>query len=240
MSLTLVNVRDYLLRTIGQEDPDAATVTTAMLNDVLAAVNYALQTLRTAGPDFFTRSPVAVTLVAGTAAYDLDDGVQSVLGPVRLGGRTLRALTSRNELDNFGLIYLGQTTPGVENGRPLAYFIEALTQALDDDHEDPSLLRLHLVPAPNSANAGSLTLDGVLQVTRLSDFDDDLLPVPQQYVETLFLPIARKHVSGSIYFSSSQLKEQIEAEFAEAMAKLPRSGGFPPAAGRKEKREVEA
>lgn len=211
-----------------------------MLADVLAAMNYAQQTLWTAGPDYFSRSQLTVVLVDNTASYTLAQTVQSVLGPLKLpSGRTLRALESRAELDNFGLLYLGQTEPAVVKGQPLAYFVESLVQTADD----PVLLKLHIVPAPSASEAGNATLDGVSECTSFATADlaaTSVLSVAQQYVETLFLPLARKHVSGSTYFSASNLLKGIEADFQEAMETLRRAGGFPPTVDRKEKREVEA
>lgn len=236
--LRKVDVRDNLLRTLGIET--AGSASTGVLADVLAAMNYAQQTLWMAGPDYFTRSKLDVSLVAGTAEYTLADTVQSVLGPLRLAsGRTLRALESRSELDNFGLLYLGQDSAEVAQGTPLAYFVENLNQAASD----PVKIKLHVVPAPDSVAAGTATLDGVADCALFATADlasTDVLPVAQQYTETLFLPLARKAVSRSSYFSAQDLQGKIDADFEEALTMLRKAGGFPPAAERREKREVEA
>jgi hypothetical protein len=234
-------VRDDLLRKLGIESVGSASA--AMIEDVRNAFNYAQQTLWMAGPDYFNRTQIDVALVAGTSEYALADSVQSVLGPVRLpSGRTLRALESRSELDNFGLLYLGQTSPTVASGTPLAYFVEGLYQA----GNDPVRLRLHLVPAPDvTAASGNAVVEGVSECTLFSTADvagTSTLPVAQQYVETLFLPLARKAISRSVYFSAVDTQEKIDADFKEAMTVLGRAGGFPPAAGRRaaDAREVEA
>ena len=234
--LRKVDVRDDLLRKLGIESVGSASA--SMLADVLEAMNHAQQMLWMAGPaDYFTRSQIALTLVNGTSEYTLADTVQSVLGPLRLpSGRTLRALESRAELDNFGLLYLGQTSATVAAGTPLAYFVETLFQA----GNDPVQIKIHVVPAPNSGAAGAATLDGVTECTRFVDSADiagsGVLPVAQQYSESLFLPIARKALTRSTYFSATQLREQIEADYAEAMAVLGRAGGYQPA-DKSEKRE---
>jgi hypothetical protein len=233
--LRKVDVRDDLLRKLGIESSGSASA--SMLADVLEAMNHAQQMLWMAGPGYFTRSQLALTLVNGTSAYTLADTVQSVLGPLRLpSGRTLRALESRAELDNFGLLYLGQTSVTVTAGTPLAYFVETLFQA----GNDPVQIKIHVVPAPDSGAAGTATLDGVTECTRFADAADiagtDVLPVAQQYSESLFLPIARKALTRSTYFSATQLREQIEADYAEAMALLARAGGYQPA-DKVEKRE---
>jgi hypothetical protein len=236
--LRKVDVRDDLLRKLGVETAGSASA--AMLADVLDAMNYAQQTLWMAGPDYFTRTQLDLALVAGTAVYTLGSTVQSVLGPFRLpSGRTLRALESRSEFDNFGMLYLGQTTPEVDAGTPLAYFVESLNQSGDD----PVKIRIHVTPAPDSSAAGTATIDGVSECTLFATADlagTGVLPVAQQYVETLFLPLARKRLTRSTYFSATDLQSKIDDDFEEAVAMLRRAGGFPPEAGRKEEREVEA
>lgn len=237
--LTKVNVRDDLLRKLGIESAGSASA--SMLADVLAAMNYAQQVLWVAGPDYFTRSKIDLVLVNGTSEYTAADTVQSIVGPLRLpSGRTLRALESRAELDNFGLLYLGQTSPTVTAGTPLAYFIESLNQA----GNDPVQIKIHVVPAPDATSAGTAKLDGVTECTRFADTTEiagtAVLPVAQQYSESLFLPIARKAISRSTYFSAVDLQGKIDADYEEALALLRKAGGFPPVAGRREEREVEA
>lgn len=236
--LRIVDVRDDLLRKLGIES--AGSASTGMLADVLAAMNTANQTLWMAGPDYFSRSQIDVVLTAGTGTYTLGSGVQSVLGPMKLpSGRTLRALESRSEFDNFGMLYLGQTLPAITAGTPLAYFVESLNQS----GADPVLVKVHVVPAPNGDAAGTATLDGVLECSTLATADlagTSTLPVAQQYVESLFLPLARKAITRSTYFSATDLQAKIDADYEEALALLSRAGGFPPVAGRKAAREVEA
>lgn len=233
-----IDVRDDLLRKLGIETAGSASA--AMLEDVRGAFNYAQQTLWMAGPDYFNRSQIGLVLVAGTSSYDLATTVQSVLGPVRLpSGRTLRALESRAELDNWGLLYLGQSEAAVDDGTPRAYWVENLYQS----GNDPVKIKIHVIPAPDAGAAGTATVEGVSECTLFSTADiagTSTLPVPQQYVETLFLPLARKAIARSTYFSAVDLQDKIDKDFEEALAVLRRAGGFPPSAGRKEAREVEA
>lgn len=236
--LRQVDVRDSLLRTLGIEAVGSASA--YVLADVLAAMNFAQQTLWMAGPDYFTRTQIDVALVAGTAVYTLADSVQSVLGPLRLpSGRTLRAIESRAEFDNFGLLYLGQNSPTVAAGTPLAYFVENLNQTAND----PVKIKLHVVPAPDATAAGTATLDGVADCTLFATADlasANVLSVAHQYTESLFMPLARKAITRSNYFSASDLKASIEADYLDALTALQRAGGFPPKADRQLTREVEA
>lgn len=226
------DVRDDLLRKLGVESAGAAS--TGMLADVLEAVNYARQTMWLAGPDYFLRTPINLVLTTGASSYDLADTVQSVLGPMRLAnGRTLRKLNSREELDSFGMAYLSQTTEDVDDGEPIAFFVESLNQA----GGDPAKIRIHVVPAPTVTYAGTAVLEGVSESTSLAVADlagTTVMPVPQQYTESLFLPLARKALTRSTYFSSTELKEQIEADFQEALTLLGRASSKPEAGSKPE------
>jgi hypothetical protein len=235
--LRKVDVRDDLLRKLGIESAGSASA--SVLADVLAAMNYAQQTLWMAGPDYFTRSQISLALTDGVSAYTLADTVQSVLGPLRLpSGRTLRALGSRSEFDNFGMLYLGQLSPAVDAGTPLAYFVESLNQA----GPEPGKIKIHVIPKPSGASAGSAVLDGVVECTSYVSTDltsTDVLPIAQQYTESLFLPLARKAIMRSTYFSAKDLAQQIEADFEEALAMLRKAGGYAGPEG-KAKKEVES
>lgn len=236
--LRKIDVRDDLLRKLGFES--AAGASAGVLADVLAAMNYAQQTLWLAGPDYFSRTQIALTLVGDVAAYTLAETVQSVLGPVRIkSGRTLRAIESRAELDNFGLIYLGQASPVMASGTPLAYFVEELFQA----SAEQTRIKIYFAPAPTVAEAGAAVVEGVSDCTGFVTGDlasTDVLQVAQQYVESLFLPLARKALTRSTYFSASDLEKKIEADYQEALAMLRRAGGLPPDAKRADAREVAA
>ena len=235
--LRKVDVRDDLLRKLGFETAGSASA--FVLADVLAAMNYAQQTLWMAGPDYFTASQISLTLVDGTSNYVLSDTVQSVLGPLRLpSGRTLRALGSLSEFNNFGMLYLGQATPTVAKGTPLAYFVDSLNTTGDD----PVRIEVNIVPAPDAGAAGAATLDGVTQCTSYVEADLSavaVLPIAHQYTETLFLPLARNAIMRSTYFSAKDLAQQIEADFQEAIAMLRKAGGYAPIEG-KPKKEVES
>jgi len=235
--LRKVDVRDDLLRKLGFES--AGSSSASVLADVLAAMNYAQQTLWMAGPDYFTASQINLTLVDGTSNYPLADTVQSVNGPLRLpSGRTLRALGSLSEFNNFGMLYLGQSVPTVVKGTPLAYFVDSLNVA----GADTVRIEINVVPAPDATAAGSAWLDGVTQCTSYvtADLSDiAVLPIAHQYTETLFLPIARKAIMRSTYFSAIDLAQQIESDFQEALAMLRKAGGYAGPEG-KPKKEVES
>lgn len=226
MSLTIAQVRNDLLSKLGIEDYTLASSLT--LQDVATAINGAMQMLQTAGQDFFTREVITLTLSAGTSIYNVPGTVQAVLGDVLWNNlKPLRGLDSDGELAQFGRIYLGETAYGAgADGEPMAYFAKFLRSGTTGD---VCAVTVRLAPAP-AAPAGTLTVEVVndaptYTVANLSD--TTVLPVAQNYTESVFLPIARMLVTRSSQFSRPDLLAQLTADYATAMARLATVGGFP-------------
>lgn len=226
MPLTIVQARDDLLSKLGLED---ATLAPALaLQDVVIALNGAMQMLQTAGQDYFTRELITLSLSAGTAIYNIPTSAQAVLGPVRWNNlKPLRALTSEGELDQFARIYLGQTGFGSGAvGDPMAYFVKYLRTGTEGDICGISI---RLAPAP-AAPAGTLVAEIVNDAPSYVVADltsTTALPVAQNYTESVFLPIARMLITRSSQFSRPELFTQLQGDGERAMAVLGVSGGFP-------------
>lgn len=226
MSLSIVQVRNDLLSKLGITDPSLADALT--LQDVVVAMNGAMQVLQTAGQDYFTREIVTLTLSAGTSIYNVPTSMQSVIGPVRWNNvKPLRALTSEGELDQFARIFLGETDYGVgANGDPIAYFVKYLKTG---SIADICGITVRLAPAPASP-AGTLTVEAVNDAVAyvVADLSSTaILPVAQNYTESIFLPIARMLVTRSSQFSRPDLLAQLTEDAQRAYEKLGVSGGFP-------------
>jgi hypothetical protein len=224
MSLQLIQVRNDLLSKLGIEDPSLAG--SLVLQDVVVAINGAMQMLQTAGQDYFTRQEITVGIYAGTSIYQIPGSVQSVLGPVRLNDeKPLRALESQGQYDQFARMFLGDTDYGPGSGEPKAYWPKYLRQGSTGDVCD---IELYLAPRPVASS--SLTVEVVNDAPEymVADLDDTTeLPVAQNYTESIFLPIARMLVTRSSQFSRPDLLEQLTADAQRAFAKLGVSGGFP-------------
>ncbi len=225
MSLQVVQVRNDLLSKLGIEN--AALATALQLQDVVVAINGALQMLQTAGQDYFTREEITLTLGAGTSIYTIPRSAQAVIGPVRWNDtKPLRALTSEGEYDQFARIFLGEAFYGLgTDGDPIAYFVKYLRSGTAGDICDISI---RLAPAP--AASGTLVAEIINDcpeyvVADLSDTDE--LPVAQNYTESIFLPIARMLITRSSQFSRPDLLEQLTADGQRAMQALGLAGGFP-------------
>lgn len=226
MSLQIVQARNDLLSKLGIEDPTTAPA--LALQDVVVAINGAMQMLQTAGQDYFTRQQTTLTLSAGTALYNISGSVQAVIGPVKWNGlKQLRALNSQGELDQFARIFLGESDYGSgAYGDPVGYWIR---YDRSGSTGDVCAITISLAPAPSSP-AGTLTMDVVNDAPTYTTTDlssTAVLPVAQNYTESIFLPIARMLVTRSSQFSRPDILGQLTDDFKMAMQRLSLSGGFP-------------
>lgn len=224
MSLTVVQVADDLSGILGYTTASGAPALAKQ--DIVVAINGAMQELQRAGQDYFTRETLTLTLGAGTAFYVIPRSVQAVLGPVRLNDLVpLRGLNSRGELDQFDRIFLGDTDYGAALGTPVAYWPQFTR---DGTTGDIVRVAIYLAPVPNAS--GSLVVEVVNDAPRYAVADLTAttdLPIAQNYTESIFLPIARWLVTHSSYFSRPDLRNQLQPAFDRAMALLGTAGGFP-------------
>lgn len=236
--LTIVQTRNDLLSKLGIED--ASLAEPLVLQDVVIAINAAMQILQSAGEDYFTRQFLTIPLLAGTSFYVLS-GVQSVIGPVRWNDtKPLRALQSRGELDQFARIFLGEEDYGVPAGDPEAYWPENVRNSSSSG----DINEIRIWPAPRPATSpGNLVVEVVNDAVAYAVADlssTTVLPVAQNYTESIFLPIARMYITRSSQFSRPDILDQLTADYDQAMATLGFKGGFPNAVQEKPTREVDA
>lgn len=239
MSLQIIQARNDLLGKLGIEN--AASASALALQDVVVAINGAMQMLQTAGEEYFTKERLSLTLAAGTAIYNIPATVQSVVGPVRWNDtKPLRALESQGEYDQFSRIFGGGAGYGVgSNDDPEAYWVEYSRAGTAGDICD---VDIYLAPAPGNP-AGTLVVEVVNDAPTyvVADLTSTaFLPVAQNYAESIFLPIARMLVTRSSQFSRPDTLAQLQADGEAALVRLGLAGGFPNAAQRKVERKVEA
>lgn len=238
MSLTIAQVRDDLLSKLGIEDFTLAP--SLALQDCVIAINGAMQFLQTAGQDYFTREKVTTTIVSGTGLYTFAQTVQAIIGPIRLlSGKPLRALLSRGELDQFDRIFLGTASYGAAAGEPVVYWVENVRSGTTGDIDQ---INVYLAPTPNAA--GSFVAEVVNDAPSylVSDFTPGtlVLPVAQNYTESIFLPLARMLIIRSSQFSRPDIKEQLQGDAEIALARLGLAGGFPNAVQPEPDRKISA
>lgn len=228
MSLTIKQAANDLLSKLGVEGTDPSLASASTQQDVVVALNGAMQMLQTAGQDFFTRQELTLALSAGISIYDIPASGQAVIGPVRWNNlKPLRALTSEGELDQFARIFLGDSVyGGGANGDPIAYFVKYLRSG---SAGEICALTIRLAPAPVSP-PGNIVIEMVNDAVAYVVADLTLttaLPVAQNYTESVFLPIARMLVTRSSQFSRPDLLAQLTADYQLAMQTLGLAGGFP-------------
>lgn len=226
MALTVIQARNDLLSKCGITD--AAEADASMLQDVVVALNFAMQVLQTAGQDYFTRETVTITLSAGTATYTIPTSTQAVLGPVRWNNlKPLRALESQGELDQFARTFLGESGYGAgTDGDPIAYWVRFLRSGNTGEIVNVTII---LAPAP-AAPAGTMVAEVINDAVSyvVADLTSTaVLPVAQNYTESIFLPLARMAITRSSQFSRPDLLEQLTQDGKTAMARLGFGGGFP-------------
>lgn len=218
--MTVPEIYRVLLLLLGIEDPAAAVESVA--DEILSAVNKAVQMLAASGEDFYGREPITVALATGTESYTLSKDIQTVLEPVLLAdGTPLRAITSRGQYRNFGQLFLGQLTNTLANGKPIAFFVESRHDTTADE-PDSVAMTMHFLPPPSTDyNATTALLDVIKQPVALvaADLADDaaIIPVPHKYLETVFLPIARWNVTNSPYFIQSGNLPRYKADYDMAV-----------------------
>ena len=223
--LTINQCRDDLLSKLSITD--SSTASALALQDVVIAMNAAMQVLQTAGEYYFTRQTLSVAFGAGTTFVALPQTLQTVIGPARWNNSiALRGLESRGEYDEFDRIFLGSTSYGVANGTPFAYFVEDLRVGNAGD-----IIQSNIYLCPKPAAPGTLWIDVIYDAPNYTPTDFSpgtaFLPVAQNYTESVYLPIARMFVTRSHLFSRPDIQAQLQTDFDAAMAHLIRVGGFP-------------
>jgi len=187
-------------------------------------INGAIEQLNNSGEDYYLRDDLGVTLIADTDAYALEDDIQSVLDPVRLDdGTLLRKLTSRGQLLQWGQLFDDRLDNAGPHGTPLCFYVESIRNPTSSD--DVKVV-LHLAPRPSSAVAGAKSL--IVPVIKLPTLftlaqisaGTTVLAVPQNFVESIFLPLARWNATTSFLFYEKEKIPRYEQEYQRALSLL--------------------
>lgn len=221
--MTLEYVADDVTQVFGIPTFDDAPA--FIQSRVLIDINTAIQQIQQAGEDYFGRETVQVTLIADQENYDLDETIQSVLEPLKLDdGTSLRKLTSRGQLLQFGQLFLGQLDDSVTDAAPLCYYIESTRR--NDATFDEVAITLYVAPKPSSAiaSARKLLVPVIRHPSQLTMLDlvagTSMLPIPHKYVESIFLPLARWNATTSFLFYEKEKIPRYEQEYKRALKLL--------------------
>lgn len=210
---------DDLALLLGYENADDAP--DAVRDRILADLNTSLQQLQSGGEEFHVREPMAVAVSDGVSEYLLAEAVQRVLEPVRVdSGGPLRRLASRAQVDDFGPLFLSQISRTVAAATPVAFFVEPQHDP-DATGADQVKLRLHLLPAPSGAGQASMFVlrkPEPFEVAALAT--DTPIPCPSEYLQSVFMPLARWACASSPRFTRRDMLPKMEADFTRALGIL--------------------
>lgn len=205
--LSLADTFNACLSVLDVEHP--ASAPDALRYFVIGQINARVQYMQAAGPDYCTRTKINLNTVAGTASYALSSTLQSVLKPVRIGGKVAMELLSRGDLDRFGPIYCGNLG-AMANALPWAFYLERLRSSTSDS----ASVNLWLAPTPDAVYP--IEIEGVNEpvhyvVDDLAKTGDQTVyvPISHQYVESIFLPLCRMAMTESPYFVRTELIAQL-------------------------------
>lgn len=185
--------------------------------------------------DYFNRTPLEVT-VDSTGKTVLPQTVQRLQGPVKLGSRSLQALASRVEADQFASWYLDSNSQTL----PIAYFAE-MQRLFERDCVE---ITLHVLPVP--ADNITVTVDVTMEPQRFDDADvlkGTILELPHLWVESLFLPIVRKLAAGDNLMNKAKLvsvSAEINSQYESARQMLGLADSAPPAIQRNREEAIPA
>jgi hypothetical protein len=159
-------------------------------------------------------------------SISLGTDVLGVLSPVRIDRRdifpseTLDAFTSRSSEKDFGFSrqYSGnRIAPQASStaGRPLTYDVVSWSPS----STTAPASRLRLYPAPDKAY--SLDYEAKLLPPAITNIaSTDTLPVPHQWIDSIFLPIAEKRLSASPFWAGLLGRDALAANYSQALELL--------------------
>lgn len=156
-------------------------------------------------------------------SFTVPSSVMRVLDPVRYCRRRLSAVET-NAIDyrtrtdeDYGYDHQFANLPVPDRidqttGTPVAYTVQTWSTG---DATQPGY-RIQILPA--SAEAGNLDFHAMLAPPLVDDLTStDTLPIPMQFTQSIFYPVARKHLSGSPFFVFSASSEEIQRSYQEAL-----------------------
>ena len=183
--------------------------------DVAAAINAASQEMfKSPLGEAWSRLARSFTTVPGVSDYTLDPTISNVLGDVRCDSKTVA------ECQFEGTFFELADRYGIRPGsRPQYYLLGRINGG--ESAADATVLQMSLWPTP--ARPHSMTFDALVEPRRFTACDletEVVLPVPDQQVESIFLPIALFHLASSEKLIDERVRSSIEAGRQNARALL--------------------
>lgn len=156
----------------------------------------------------------------------IPDTIMRVMDPVCFNHRKLSPVVSSHVPifsrigEDFGFDSRFQNLPlpdriNETQGTPIAYCVDTWSPSATSQ---PSA-RLRIIPA--SGVAGIIDYRAMLAPPTITDITStSTLPIPQQFMQSIFHPIARKHLSGCAFFRTVNSMQEIDRAYQEARRML--------------------
>ena len=199
--MTREDIRNDILRRVWVDDPSVAP--SHVLADVATAVNAALQILWLArGTAFFTAVDISATVTGGSRSVALPSTVQEVLACRNSDEESLRPVYSLDDILHYRVRYEGATAES--GGTPTAFWVETRR----NEGDDTAGLTLYVAPTPSGNTTLTVETKGQAPNYTAAQMADDAatIGIAHQYVETLFLPVARYEATRFAWFENEPLR----------------------------------
>jgi len=202
----LVDIRTDLLRKLGLETP--ADAPAYVDEDVLTAMNTAGQVLNVAGDPFWLVDTTDVTVNDVTQSQVIEGhSVKSVR--VKDSNLPLLRAESLWQINQYHSIYLGDSV-AASSYKPQAYFVDSTSA------NDALVVTVHVGPRPLESTELTIEFVPAFSAWAIADINsgDKKPEIPFDYIESIFLPMARFYATRSHWFSRNDLMPKIEQDFA--------------------------
>lgn len=179
----------------------------------------------------YTGATGTTTATVYCDSITLATDVMEIYEPVRLDGRKLSPLMSEaaptqtpifpdyGHTDHDGLPYQAPARTSELAGYATGYFVNTWTAS----GTALPVVRMKLHPAPDTP--GFLDYQALIAPPTVSDLTATaVLPIATHHVESIFLPIAIKHLANSGFFRGMTSMESIGADYQAALALLSDGG----------------
>lgn len=212
---TPLKAKQALLRLVYAEV--SATTPAYIHEDAAMAFNGAYQLLW-ASPKtgYFTEESATVSIVDGTSAYALPASTLKLIGPTRLRGYDLIEVEQYANFQRPALIGLSLDATGT----PRIFHLDC--ERADSSLADFVSVTLRLKPTPDFSDTLTYTASTHPPSFSACDLEVDTgsMPAPQEYFESVILPIARRNMSRSHWFRNKEAVPGIDADYQSALSLL--------------------
>lgn len=193
----------------------------AVIHEAAASAFTAAYQLLWASPktSYFTQQDLTISVLVSTASYTLPDTFLKNVGPTTLGGITLIEVEQEAHFDRPALIGLTLAATGT----PRIFFIDGLRNTTAGASDLVSRI-LKLKPTPTTT--GTLSYKAATKPPTFTAWDLEKdsanMPAPAEYLESVILPIAVRHMSRNPWFPAKEAPalEAIEADYQVALGLL--------------------